>query len=58
MAVTERIGYNGKRENGMCIDLIDVSRAFFHADALREVYIRLPPADHAEGMRGGLLQKS
>ncbi len=58
MAVTEGIGYrSGHRELGMCIDYIDVSRAFFHADALREVYVKLPEEDHEEGMCG-LLGKS
>ena len=58
MAVTEKIGYlAGKRKQGMCLDFIDVSRAFFHADAIRRVYVQLPEEDAQEGMCG-LLGKS
>ena len=34
------------------IDYIDVSRAFCHAEALREVYVQLPDEDAEEGMCG------
>ena len=39
---------------------IDVSRAYFHAKALRPVLVRLPEEDRVEGDEGkvGLLQKS
>lgn len=58
MAVTEGVGFKtGKHKSGMCIDFIDVSRAFFHADALRTVYIQLPEGDAEQGMCG-LLGKS
>ena len=58
LAVIEGAGYkDGDWYNGKCIDLIDVSRAFFHAEALREVYIQLPDEDYEEGMCG-LLKKS
>jgi len=54
-AVTEGIGYEpGKLEEGMKIDFIDISRAFFQADAVRKVYVQLPPEDHQEGMCGRL----
>ena len=40
----------------MKIDFIDISRAFFHAEALRKVYITLPEEDSEEGMCGLLLK--
>ena len=43
MAVTEGIGYEkGRNDIGMCIDFIDVKRAYFHVKAMRELYVRLP----------------
>ena len=58
MGVIEKIGYMaGKRQQGMCLDFIDVSRAFFHADAIRRVHVQLPKEDAQEG-RCGLLGKS
>ena len=55
MAVTEGIGFKeGQRGDGMCIDFIDIRRAYFHAEALREVYIALPPEDASDGMCGKL----
>jgi hypothetical protein len=56
-AVTEGIGYRGKVTTGMKLDFIDVRRAYYHADAVREVYVALPPGDEEEGMCG-LLVKS
>jgi hypothetical protein len=56
-AVTEGIGYNTGATRGMKLDFIDVRRAYYHADALREVYVSLPPGDEEEGMCG-LLVKS
>ena len=41
----------------MQIDFIDVSRAFFHSDAVRRVVAKLPGGDHEAG-RCGLLNKS
>ena len=41
----------------MCIDFIDISMAFFQAEAMRKVYAALPPRDSEEGMCG-LLGKS
>jgi len=50
-AVTEGIGYDaGYQQSGMKIDFIDISRAFFQADAIREVYVELPAEDAADGM--------
>ena len=58
MAVTEGYGYLGEdKEGGMKIDFIDVRRAFFHAPALRRVYVALPEEEAEEGMCG-LLGKS
>ena len=57
LAVTKGIGYTGSREHGMKLDFIDVRRAFFHADARREVYVQLPEEDYEEGMCG-LLHKA
>ena len=57
MAVTEGIGYRrGKRKSGKKLDFIDVRRAYFHAQALREIYVDLPEEDYEEGKRG-LLNK-
>ena len=54
-AVTEGLGYHfGDRESGMKIDFIDISRAFFQADAIREVYVELPLEDATPGMCGKL----
>lgn len=45
-AVTEVIGFfPGVREWGMKIDSVDISRAFFQADAIRKVYVELPYED-------------
>ena len=50
LAITEGIGYErGKREEGMKLDFIDVRKAYFHADARREVYVELPKEDCAKG---------
>lgn len=53
-AVTNGIGFVGNRKDGMKIDFIDVSRAYFHAPVRREVYIELPIGDEQEGMCGRL----
>ena len=58
MAVTKGVGYQGQdKEGGLCLDFIDASQAFFHADAQRVVYIQLPDEDWEDGMCG-LLCKS
>ena len=55
MAVTEGIGYKkGHKATGMKLDFIDVRRAYFHAEARRKVYVRLPPEDYMEGYCGKL----
>ena len=40
----------------MKLEFIDVRRAYYHAPAIREVYIALPPEDAEEGMCGLLLK--
>ena len=58
MAVTEGIGFIGNdKVNGMKMDFIDVRRAYFHANARRRVFVKLPQEDACEGMCG-LLEKS
>jgi hypothetical protein len=57
MAVTEGIGYEkGNKSKGMKLDFIDVRRAYFHADAIREVYVELIDEDWEEGMCGRLVK--
>jgi hypothetical protein len=56
MAVTKGIGW-GTGSEPLKIEFIDISRAFFHADARREVFVDLPPEDSEEGMCG-MLKKS
>jgi len=54
-AVTEGYGFEeGKRAKGMKLDFIDVRRAFFHADCIRNVYVQLSDEDWEEGMCGKL----
>ena len=54
-AVTEGIGHKqGDWHSGMKMDFIDISRAFFQADAIRDVYVDLPAADSEVGMCGKL----
>ncbi len=56
-AVTEGIGYHkGKEEEGMKLDFIDIRRAYYHAEARRKIYIRLPEGDQEEGMCGVLFK--
>ena len=57
-AVTKDVGWNSKvkREGGMCLDIIDVKKAYFHSPALREIYVSLPPEDAEPGMCGKLLK--
>jgi hypothetical protein len=40
----------------MKLDFIDVRRAYFHANAQREVYVQLPEEDYEEGMCGMLVK--
>ena len=53
LAVTEEIGFEpGDKKRGMKLDFIDVRRAFFHANAIRKVYVQLCGEDYEEGMCG------
>ena len=52
LAMTEGIGW-GKGWK-VKIDFIDVSRAYLHAKARRNVFIELPEDDQEEGMCGKL----
>ena len=56
-AVTEGKGYRkGNREGGMKLEFIDVRRAYFQANAVRDVFVELPEEDAEEGMCGMLLK--
>ena len=44
----------GNRQHGMKLDFIDIRKAFFQADARREVYIELPMEDYEQGKCGKL----
>ena len=39
---------------GHKIDIIDIRRAYFHADAIRKVYVKLQAEDYEEGKCGRL----
>ena len=54
LAVTAGVGYSSRRDQGMKLDFIDVRRAFFHAEARRPVYVKLPPEDSEPGKCGRL----
>ena len=42
-AITEEVGNKkADRQSGIKIDFIDISRALFQADAIREVHVELP----------------
>ena len=48
LAVAQGVGW-GVSGGPMKIEFIDISTAFFHAEARREVYIQLPPEDGEPG---------
>ena len=55
LAVMYGIGCEIRRvKEGMKMDFIDIRRAFFHALALRSVYVQLPLEDYEEGFCGRL----
>ena len=54
LAMTEEIGWNKRDGFIMKIDFIDIRRAYFHANALRDIYVDLPDEDYEEGMCGKL----
>ena len=43
-------------KEGVVLDFIDVRRAYFHATAIRDVYVKLPDEDHEAGMCGKLVR--
>ena len=43
-------------QEGIVMDFIDVGRAYLHAKAIRDVYVRLPDEDHEDGMCGKLVK--
>ena len=47
---------SGDEKEGITMDFIDVRRAYLHAKAIRDVYIKLPDEDHEEGMCGKLIK--
>jgi hypothetical protein len=56
-AVTEGIGFvKGDKKGGMKIDFIDVRRAYFHAEARRQVFVDLCDEDNVRGMCGELVK--
>ena len=58
LAMTEGVGFDRHgRWESLQLEFIDVRRAFFHADCLREVYVDLPEEDASPGMCG-LLNKA
>ena len=45
-----------EERDGIMMDFIDVRRAYLHARAIRDVYVRLPDEDYEEGMCGKLVK--
>ena len=54
LATTQGIGFGSGPH--LKLDFIDVSRAYFHAAARRDVYVKLPQEDQEPGMVGKLLK--
>ena len=54
--MTEGIGFEPNKKRQMKMDFIDVRRAYFHADAIRDVYIELPSEFAKDGLCGKLLK--
>ena len=40
----------------MCLMFLDISRAYFHSPATRDIYVKLPPERHVEGFCAKLLK--
>ena len=56
-AVTAGVRHQaGSKEEGMKIEFIDISRAYFQAEAIRDVHMQLPDEDWEEGMCGKLMK--
>ena len=47
---------SSRRQNKWKLDSIDIKRAYFHAPATRDIYIKLPEEDQQEGMCGKLIK--
>ena len=45
-----------RRQKYWKLDSIDIKRAYFHAKAKRDIYVRLPAEDHQDGMCGKLVK--
>ena len=43
-----------KKETGMKLAFIDVKRAYFYAEAKKDIFVRLPEGDNTPGMCGKL----
>ena len=57
MAVTGGIGHHsGNPGEGMKNDFVDISRSYFQADAIRDMYVQLPDEDWEERMCGKLMK--
>ena len=54
--MTKEIGWDNEKGWTKKMEFIDVRRAYFHAEALRNIYIELPEEDFEEGMCGNLLK--
>ena len=55
-AVTEGIGFvKGNRKVGVKLDCLDVMRAYFHAEARRQVFVEWCEEDDVKGMCGELV---
>ena len=55
LATTEGIGYFADNSKPcMKLEFIDIRRAYYQAQARRDLYIQLPPEDRTPGMCGKL----
>ena len=48
--MTEGVGWENKKGWKIKMDFIDIRRAYFHAEAQRDMYVELPNEDKEEGM--------
>ena len=54
--MTKGLGTNEAKGTKMKMEFIDIKHAYFHADAIRDVYIEFPPEDYEQGMCGKLVK--
>ena len=45
-----------RKQNKWKLDSVDIKRAYFHAPAKRDIYVKLPEEDKTEGMCGKLIK--